>query len=147
MTWSSSHSYGLFSTTKSKLKKYLLQKETASKSGRLKLRIHELVENEDDFSYFMRRTWTHKNPYRAIAKGLKNGNKPHIKTLYRFMRSAFSKSSTDEREIPEIIHWLIEPVSEEKVLQKLKYHYNKTKTRYSLQGAKTQLSLNCIESQ
>ena len=47
-----------------------MQKETASKSGRLKLRIHQLVENED-LNYFMRRTWTHKNPYRAIVQDSK----------------------------------------------------------------------------
>ena len=85
-----------------------MQKETASKSGRLKLRIHQLVENED-LNYFMRRTWTHKNPYRAIVQGLKKGNKPHIQTLHRFAE-AYKKIVQDEREIPEIIHWLLAPV-------------------------------------
>lgn len=93
-----------------------MQKETARKSGRLKLRIHQLVENED-LNYFMRRTWTHKNPYRAIAQGLKNGNKPHMQTLHRFAES-YKKIAQDEREIPEIINWLIEPVSEGKSIAK-----------------------------
>jgi hypothetical protein len=93
-----------------------MQAKTKSQQAGLKLRIHELVEN-DDFNYFMRRTWTHKNPYRAIARGLKNGNKPHIKTLHRFAES-YKKVAQDEREIPEIINWLIEPVSEGKSIAK-----------------------------
>lgn len=85
-----------------------MQKETASKSGRLKLRIHQLAESED-LNYFMRRTWTHKNPYRSIVQGLKKGNKPHIQTLHRFAES-YKTIVQDTREIPEIINWLIEPV-------------------------------------
>ena len=39
----------------------------------------------------------------------KKGNKPHIQTLYRFAE-AYKKIVQDEREIPEIIHWLLAPV-------------------------------------